>query len=390
MQFAKGLLDQLTHRVASSSKLLFHQQTASKVEIKILRRWIPDAGEYGIGFAEVLVLGVPALGHYAHHAGCLSRRHPDVAILDHHTLLRLHIQSGRSELINGGIRLFLGNHVAGENLHGGRALIPEHHAHDCRHSPLVGGAAHRNLHALVQSLIDQRRHPGPQWQLPGLHQIHKQVRFPLVQARHEVLALRFLHGRGPSHAVEVMRHPLFTTPNLQKLPVQRHIPRHLQSLLFERLVEADSVPVALRVHQDAIAIEQQCVRQSGHHLHPPCAIPLQPPCVCDQSAAAKFSAAEEATIGAGGGGDGRRGEQNGLQGRHPRHGHCGIAKLLPEAQKTDTALCLGTASATHALDDSWRVHSPNWINVVDVVCMVGTLASTQLAMPRQYLIDIRL
>lgn len=131
MQFVKGLFDQLIYCVVFLSKFFFYQQIVSKVEIKILRRWIFDVGEYGIGFVEVFVFGVFVFGYYVYYVGCFSRCYFDVVIFDYYIFFWLYIQSGCSELINGGIWFFFGNYVVGENFYGGCVFIFEYYVYDC-------------------------------------------------------------------------------------------------------------------------------------------------------------------------------------------------------------------------------------------------------------------
>ena len=156
--------------------------------------------------------------------------------------------------------------------------------------------ARARLDARRERLVDEALDARPQRQLAALDELHEQLRLELVQLRHKGSALGvaaqrlerlrvgvvvevpgssattrgFMHRTSTSRASSsrvrdcgapnqpwhALGHAFLAAADLEQLAVLLHAPHVRQPRGGKRSIERDAVPIALRVRQHAVTVEQ--------------------------------------------------------------------------------------------------------------------------------------
>src|SRR5688572_28621324 len=206
------------------------------------------------GAFEVLVLRVGARRDQRRHAGAERGQQAIAAVLDDDAVFAFQLQALLREIVDLGIGLFLLDDVAGEHdLEPLLALRAEHveHSVDCLR---VRRRADAEPDARGVRFVDDTRDAGAQRQATLRDEVREDRGLALVQLGDQRLGRLAVR---PTVPVEVVRHALLATRDLEQLAVELDVPFGVDAGRSERAVERDAMAVALGVDEHTVAVEDQ-------------------------------------------------------------------------------------------------------------------------------------
>src|SRR5690554_870141 len=232
-----------------------------------LHAGVAQAGEDHRRLGEVLVFGEVVERDDACHARGDRRQQAIARVLHDDAIRRVEVQALNCEVVDVGGGLLGLHHIPGEDP---GELSRRFFIYDVVEYGLHGGQRRRGadhaVPACCQRLFGETLHAGPPGDSPGGNEFLIDLALALVPAQDGlpplILGVRHVVDRAEVLVLAEAEHALLAAADLDLLGVLLQGPLPVDAVLAPHLVERNQVAVALSVGQNAVTVEDECVRHA--------------------------------------------------------------------------------------------------------------------------------